>query len=90
MGVDRIRRRDARRAASLNRWLKGLVDGFEDRILHVDRDIAEEWGRLNVPDPLPVIHGLLAATAKKHSLSVATRNTRDIARTGVDYVNPFA
>jgi predicted nucleic acid-binding protein len=89
MGIDRIQRRDVKRAAALNRWLRGLIDGFQDKILPVDREIAEEWGRLNAPDPLPVIDSLLAATAKRHGLSVATRNTRDIGRTGVDCVNPF-
>jgi hypothetical protein len=34
-------------------------------------------GRLNVPDPLPAVDGLLAATAKVHGLTLATRNVRD-------------
>jgi hypothetical protein len=89
MGIARIQRRDAKRAAKLNRWLKVLLEGFRDKILPVNIEIAQEWGRLNVPDPLPVIDSLLAATAKIHGLSVATRNIRDIARTGVDCVNPF-
>ena len=89
IGIDRIQRRDAERAATLKRWLKGLTDTFQEKILPVDREVAEEWGRMNVPNPLPVIDGLLAATAKKHSLFIATRNTRDIARTGVGCVNPF-
>jgi predicted nucleic acid-binding protein len=42
-----------------------------------------------VPDPLPVVDGLLAATAKVHGLTVATRNTGDIRRTGVRCINPF-
>ena len=46
-------------------------------------------GRLNVPDPLPVLDGLLAATAKVHGLTLATRNVKDVARSGVDVVNPF-
>jgi toxin FitB len=43
-----------------------------------------------VPDPLPVVDGLLAATAKVIGLTLATRNTEDVARTGVDCVDPFA
>ena len=89
MGIERIRRRDVKGAAALERWLKALLDHFRDRILPIDCDIAEEWGRMNVPNPLPVIDSLLAATAKKHSLCIATRNTKDIARTGVDCMNPF-
>jgi toxin FitB len=88
-GIDSVQRRDARSAAALNRWFRGLVEGFDDRILPINRAIAEEWGRINVPDPLPVIDGLLAATAKMHTLTLATRNTRHVARTGVSFVNPF-
>jgi toxin FitB len=87
--IDRIQRRDSGRAAILNRWLKGLTDTFQEKILPVDREVAEEWGRMNVPNPLPVIDGLLAATAKRHDLFFATRNTKDIARTGAGYINPF-
>jgi len=51
--------------------------------------VAEEWGRLNVPDPLPVVDGLLAATAAVHGLVLATRNVKNLLRTGVSLLNPF-
>ena len=88
-GVERIRRRDARAAVSLERWLSELVDSHTERILAVDLPIVEAWGRLNVPDRLPVVDGLLAATAMVHGLVLATRNVRDLRRTGVRLVNPF-
>ena len=88
-GIESLRRRDRRAAASLQRWLGRLVRDHGDRILTVDLAVAEEWGRLNVPDPLPVVDGLLAATAKVHQLTLATRNVKDVARTGVPLVNPF-
>lgn len=87
--IDSVRRRDRRGAAALERWLRRLVRAHDDRILPVDLAIAEEWGRLNVADPLPVVDGLLAATAKVHGLTLATRNVKDVARTGVPVVNPF-
>ena len=88
-GIERIQRRDQKSASALNRWLGRLIDSFQDKILPVDRAIAEEWGRMNVPDPLPVIDSLLAATAKHHDLEVVTRNVKDIAPTGVNCLNPF-
>lgn len=88
-GIDGVRRRDPRSARALDRWLRRLVTEHQDRILPVDAAIAEEWGRLNVPDPLPVVDGLLAATAKVHGLTLATRNIDDVARTGVSVLNPF-
>ena len=88
-GVDNIQRRDRESASALNRWLRGLVESFRDRILVIDRAVAEEWGRMNVPNPLPVVDGLLAATAKVHGLTFVTRNTKHVARTGVSCLNPF-
>ena len=58
--------------------------------IYVDDDrIAQLWGRLNVPDPLPTIDGLLAATAIAHGLTLVTRNTSDVERSGVPLLNPF-
>jgi predicted nucleic acid-binding protein len=44
---------------------------------------------LNVPDPLPVIDGLMAATAKVRGWTLVTRNVGDLARSGVRLLNPF-
>ena len=88
-GIENIRRRDAKSARALDRWLERLLRDHGERVLAVDLAVAEKWGRLNVPDPLPVIDGLLAATATVHDLTLATRNIRDIFRSGVPVVNPF-
>ena len=88
-GIESIRLRDRDAAAALDGWLHQLIAQHKDRILPIDQRVADEWGRLNVPDPLPVVDGLLVATAKVGGLTLATRNVRDIERTGVSYVNPF-
>jgi predicted nucleic acid-binding protein len=89
-GIERARPRDPAQADVLERWLAGLVSAYRDRILSVTVDIAEEWGRLNAsPRPIPVVDGLIAATAKVHRLALVTRNVADVARTGVTVVNPF-
>jgi predicted nucleic acid-binding protein len=89
-GVESVRRRDPDSATALDSWLARLGDVHRDRILPVDQAIAEEWGRMNVPDPLPVIDGLLAATAKVAGLTFATRNVADVAAADVELVNPFS
>jgi predicted nucleic acid-binding protein len=88
-GVERIRRRDPDAAVTLDSWLARVVETHRDRLVPVDRLVAEEWGRMNAPDPLPVIDGLLAATAKVVGLTVATHNLVDFARAGVDCIDPF-
>ena len=89
-GVERLRRRDPRAAETLDQWLASLTSRYEARILGVNAHIAEIWGRLNVPDPLPAVDGLLAATALAHGLTLVTRNTRDVARSRAELLNPFA
>jgi toxin FitB len=89
-GIEGIRRRDRKAAAALDSWFGRINEAHRDRIVPVDRAIAEEWGRMNVPNPLPAIDGLLAATAKVVGLTLATRNVSDINHTEIDFVNPFA
>jgi predicted nucleic acid-binding protein len=89
-GIENIRRRDAPSADSLEKWFQGLVTTHRDRILPIDQGIAEVWGRFNVPDPLPVIDGLIAATAQVHNLTLVSRNLEDVSRTGVACLNPFS
>lgn len=88
-GVENVRRRDPSSATALESWLARVAEIHRDRILPVDRAIAEEWGRMSVPDPLPVVDGLLAATAKVVGLTLVTRNVADVEATGVELLNPF-
>jgi hypothetical protein len=89
LGIERLRRKDGTRAGLLEQWLRGLHASYGDRIINVDAAVAEAWGRLNAPDPLPVIDGLLAASAKVRGWTLVTRNTSDLARSGVALLNPF-
>ena len=52
-------------------------------------DVADIWGRLNVPDSIPVVDGLLAATALVRGWTLVTRNTADVASMGVRLLDPF-
>jgi toxin FitB len=89
-GIERLRRRDPRRAAAYAGWLVELRTAYADRIVPVDLAAADEWGRLNSVTRLPVVDGLLAATAKVRGWTLVTRNTRDVAGTGVRLLDPFA
>jgi hypothetical protein len=50
-GIERLRRRDPARVGVFEAWLSTLLHDCADRILPVTAEVAEEWGRLNVPDP---------------------------------------
>lgn len=61
-------------------WLEQvLLPWFRQRILPVDFPVAQRWGSLlaRCPRTLPAVDMLLAATALRHGLCVASRNTRD-------------
>jgi toxin FitB len=85
----------SRRRITLEAWLdKDLRARFADRILTVDDEVADRWGLLtaiarNKGIVLPVIDGLLAATALEHNLTLVTRDTGQIPSLGVAVFNPW-
>jgi toxin FitB len=89
-GVQRLQRRNPAQAGMYESWLDTVLHDYAGRVLSVDVEAADEWGRMSVPDPIPVVDGLMAATAKVRGMTFVTRNTADVARTGVSLLNPFS
>ena len=88
-GVERLFRVDPVRASHFARWMKSINQGFRGRILPVNLETALIWGEMTSTRSIPVVDGLLAATAVTHNLTLVTRNTKDIKEIGVSYLNPF-
>jgi len=88
-GVALARSRDAVKAALLERWLREVESAFAGRVLGIDNTVSDWWGRMCAIRPVPVIDGLLAATALSNGLTLVTRNDRDMAGLGVSVLNPF-
>jgi predicted nucleic acid-binding protein len=88
-GIELKRRHDSAQAELLERWFVQMRTRLGTRVLPIDEPIADAWAMLSVPDPVPFIDGLLAATAKVHGLALVTRNADGIARTGARVLNPF-
>ena len=84
------------RRAALTRWTRlDLPSQFLGRVLYIDAAVAVAWGELSghaMVDarPLPVIDGLLLATAQVHALTLVTRNVRDCAARGVPVLDPWS
>ena len=76
-------------------WLaRDLPLRFRGRTLPVDGEVAHRWGELTadgrrIGRPLPVIDGLLLATASAHNLTFVTRNLRDCGDRGVPVLDPW-
>ncbi|WP_291865244.1 type II toxin-antitoxin system VapC family toxin [Bradyrhizobium sp.] len=88
-GVELARPRDPDKAAALERWLRQVEAGFDGRVLGIDNAVSDQWGRMSAIRPIPVIDGLLAATAVTNGLTLVTRKDRDIAGLGAMLLNPF-
>ncbi len=84
-----------RRRRRLESWLNiGLRARFRNRILPVDESVAERWGAFSAVaeargQSVPVIDGLLAATAVHHDLMLVARNVQDVAGIAVLTLNPW-
>ncbi len=87
--------RDVRKKRNLSTWLAMLESQFSDRILPVDQKTAHLWGDImarakQAGCALPIIDGLLAATAVCHGLSIMTQNTTLFAVTGAMVIDPWS
>jgi len=89
-GVELVRYRgDLQQAALLDAWLDELLDHYRNNILAFEGDAAQVWVRLRVPHPEHELDKQIAAIALVNALTVVTRNTADVAGTGVKLLNPF-
>jgi toxin FitB len=90
IGVLLAERRDPAQGAVLRAWLvERALPAFNQRILDVDKTVAQRSAQLHVPNPRPVRDGLIAATALVHNMTVVTRNVADFAPMGVVLINPW-
>lgn len=92
-GISRLK--PSKRLRELEAWLGQTEQHFADRVLPVDRDIAQLWGELTarVGRGGRILHtadGLIAATALHHGMRLLTRNIADFEQTGVLIINPWA
>lgn len=89
-GLENIRQRgDVKQSMRLEAWLDEVVTHYADRILDLDLDCAQVWGRLMSPHPQHPVDKQIAAIALTHNLTVVTRNVDDFNGLGVRLANPF-
>lgn len=84
----------ARRFAFMEAAGKTFAEQFPGRILAFDQDAAAAYaairsGRRAIGRPVSPIDAQIAAIARAHGATVATRNVKDFADCGIDVVNPW-
>jgi len=89
-----VRTREGRRGESLQAWLRQLLEAMEGRILGFSVAVAHVWAeQQRALDAaglrMPLADSYIAATARRHGLTVVTGNERDFKRPGVRVFNPF-
>jgi predicted nucleic acid-binding protein len=87
-GAERTRRQDAAGAQRIDLWINQIATAFS--VLSLDGAICRECARLLAGKSEDLFEdGLIAATARVHRLTVATRNLRDFAHFDVPTFDPF-
>ncbi len=81
-----------RKRTQLEQWFEALVQTID--CLPGDATISRRWAKLvgdlkQKGETMPLLDGVIAATALQHELTIATRNTRDFKKAGVKALNPF-
>lgn len=80
---------------ALQAWLNRLIEAMAGRILNYNATIATVWGRQEAEYcrtgcPMPMPDSFIAATARRHNLTIVTRNVKDYDRPGLKVLNPIA
>lgn len=90
-GIALLRGKDLQQALHLATWETRLRQEFgqAQHLLLIGDEEAVTWGELMAIRTLPVLDGLLAATAKVQNLTLVTRNERDFAGLPITILNPF-
>ena len=88
-GIELTREQDPNKADEIEAWLALLAGAYN--VLPMDAAAFRAWARLmhRKSDTL-YEDAMIAATAKVHGLTVATRNVTDFDALGLEVFNPFA
>ncbi len=87
-GVELTRRQDPAKAAEIEFWVDRLAESLQ--VLPMDVPCFREWARLMEGKGERLIEDvMIAATARVHGLTIATRNERDFKPLGVPVLDPF-
>lgn len=89
-----VRSKEGRQRRELQDWLRRLVDALGGRVLGFNVSVAHVWADQEhqfekLGQRMPVEDAYIAATARRHGLTIATGNEKDFRRPGLKVFNPF-
>jgi hypothetical protein len=87
-GIEITREQDPAKAAEIEAWANEVIRAWS--ILPMDAAVFREYARLMHRRSEDLINdAMIAATARVHSLTVATRNEKDFKSLRIPVINPF-
>jgi toxin FitB len=89
-----VRTKEGRQRDALQKWLTRLIEAMHGRIHGFNVSVAHVWAEQErtlekAGQRMPVEDSYIAATAKRHGLTIVTGNDQDFRRPGLKVFNPF-
>ena len=89
-----VRSKEGRQRPVLQAWLTQLIAGLHGRILSFNASVAHVWAEQErelqeAGQRMPVEDSYIAATARRHNLTIVTGNDKHFRRPGLKVFNPF-
>ncbi len=89
-----VRTKKGEQRATLQTWLRRLINSFEGKIIGFNVAIAHVWAEQKAAleeagERMPVEDSFIAAAARRHNLTIVTGNDKDFRRPGLKVFNPF-
>ncbi len=85
---------ESKKKTDLAEWFNEIEKRFSERTLNIDKEVAKTWGAVQGKlekqgEPMPAVDALIACIGITNSMTVVTRNTEDMERSGVSLINPW-
>ena len=85
---------ESKKKTALAEWFNEIENRFSERTLNIDTEVAKTWGTVQGEleqqgEPMPAVDALIACIGITNSMTVVTRNTEDMERSGVSLINPW-
>jgi hypothetical protein len=89
-----VRSKEGKQRQALQAWLTRLVAAMHGRILSFNSSVAHVWAEQQrelerTGQRMPVEDSYIAATARRHNLTIVTGNDKHFRRPGLKVFNPF-
>ena len=89
-----VRTKEGRQRQALQEWLERLTEAMQGRIHGFNVTVAYVWADQECAmqrsgKPMPTEGSYIAATARRHGLTIVTGNEKDFRRPGMKVFNPF-